>query len=380
MLVTIKNKYTAFATWSVMAMLLVFIQGCDNKKGDETPAFDRQGLNQKTAEFIIIPSYDQYHTALNSFESSVDAFFADATEARLVVVREDLKTLRKDWQYCSFYNFGPALDASLLSFTNIFPVNTGTIETNIANGGYNLSSIATKDQQGLQALGYLFYGESLSNAAIVESYTTGPFAAERKQYVSDILNSMDTSIETVRTGWVTYKDVYGATSKSGTDAGSSLSLLLNEWNKYFEVNLRDAKIGIPVGERTLQQQQPTKVEALYAGYSTELALHAVQAYEDLYLGKSIDGETVTSLDNYVQAISAKTVIDGSDLSKSIKSQFSVIKSALGNVQDPLSEEVETNQSGVKTVFTEMQKLIVFIKSDLTSAMGISISYIDNDGD
>ncbi len=44
------------------------------------------------------------------------------------------------------------------------------------------------------------------------------------------------------------------------------------------------------------------------------------------------------------------------------------------------EEVQTNNQAMKDVYTEMQKAVRLLKVDMTSAMSITITYTDNDGD
>ena len=44
------------------------------------------------------------------------------------------------------------------------------------------------------------------------------------------------------------------------------------------------------------------------------------------------------------------------------------------------QEVVDNNVAMKAVYTELQKAIRMLKVDMTSAMSITITYTDNDGD
>jgi len=46
----------------------------------------------------------------------------------------------------------------------------------------------------------------------------------------------------------------------------------------------------------------------------------------------------------------------------------------------LYEEILSNNQSMIAVFTEMQKVVRMLKVDMTSAMSITITYTDNDGD
>ena len=48
--------------------------------------------------------------------------------------------------------------------------------------------------------------------------------------------------------------------------------------------------------------------------------------------------------------------------------------------DPLSQGVQGNTAPIEAAYNEIQKLVVLLKTDMPSAMGILITYVDNDGD
>jgi hypothetical protein len=53
---------------------------------------------------------------------------------------------------------------------------------------------------------------------------------------------------------------------------------------------------------------------------------------------------------------------------------------VANLNDPLSDKVVTETEACRKVFETLQNLVVLFKTDMTSAMGVSITYADNDGD
>ena len=53
---------------------------------------------------------------------------------------------------------------------------------------------------------------------------------------------------------------------------------------------------------------------------------------------------------------------------------------LGSLNDPLSNEVTTNVSGVATTYQSMQFLVPTIKVDMCAALGVLVTYQDSDGD
>ena len=50
------------------------------------------------------------------------------------------------------------------------------------------------------------------------------------------------------------------------------------------------------------------------------------------------------------------------------------------INDPLSNEILTNKDDVTTCYSKLQELVPLMKVDMTSALGVLITYQDNDGD
>ena len=50
------------------------------------------------------------------------------------------------------------------------------------------------------------------------------------------------------------------------------------------------------------------------------------------------------------------------------------------LSDPLSTNITTNNTAVVAAYTELQKLVVLLKTDMTSSLSILITFGDNDGD
>ena len=111
------------------------------------------------------------------------------------------------------------------------------------------------------------------------------------------------------------------------DAGSSLSLMANAYVEDFDVNLQNYKVGIPIGlyGPSVLPISPTKVEAYYSGFSDQLLIKQVQAFQTIYLG---------GLDDKVAATSA--VNNGQPLNDVIKAELTVLLTKIQALPDPLS--------------------------------------------
>jgi hypothetical protein len=166
----------------------------------------------------------------------------------------------------------------------------------------------------------------------------------------------------------------------GVDVGSSLGKLINAINRYYERDLRDGKVGIPLGVRSLGIAQPERAEALYSGESRALAVAGLVAYENWLLGGAdASAPDAPGLDDYLDAVDAQ--YNGQPLSDEIRAVLAEAQTSLRDgVTLPLNEAVLAEAGAVQNAYTSLQRLLVLIKVDLPSSLGILITYQDNDGD
>jgi hypothetical protein len=64
----------------------------------------------------------------------------------------------------------------------------------------------------------------------------------------------------------------------------------------------------------------------------------------------------------------------------INEQFAVSLTGIKALPPNLYNEIKTNNKAVQDVYTEMQKGVRMLKVDMASALSITITYVDNDGD
>jgi predicted lipoprotein len=290
----------------------------------------------------------------------------------MIALQIAFKDAYSAWEGCSEYQFGPMLDLSLTThFTNSFPTDTAVINSNIAGASYTLDGLANFAAQGFPALDYLLFG--VDNNSALARFTTAPNAAGARNYLAALTGALKTKTAAVANAWSpagsNYLDRFS--KATGVDAGSSLSQLLNAFVQDFDVTLQNYKIGIPIGKygpNTLPIA-PEKVEGYYAGNSVALLIAQLQAIQNIYLG---------GLDKKVAATTATN--NGMPLNDAIKNQINALMAKLQALPDPLSGDIKNDITAVNDTYTEVRKLTVLFKADMSSALGVKISFQDDDGD
>ena len=105
----------------------------------------------------------------------------------------------------------------------------------------------------------------------------------------------------------------------------------------------------------------------------QLLVQQVKALQNLYTGATGYG-----LDDKV--IAAKVLKNGIPLNDVINAEFTAVLAKLNALGDPLSADIVNNITPVNDAYTEVTKLLVLLKVDLSSALGVKISFQDDDGD
>ena len=385
-------------TFLILGVILFFVscqkKGCtdatasnydaDAKKNDNSCVyrnnsidFDKQGLLLNLTENYIIPATSNYKKEVISLDSCVEAFTLQPSIQGLSDLRNIWVNTLLSWQDISFLDFGPADYILLKKQTNVFPADTVLIDGNISSGSWNLEYTNNFDAKGFQALDYLINKRGLTETERL-TFLTG--TQNSIDYLNAITDDLLNNINYVCDDWATYKDEFKNDFET-TSQGSSISILINAMCLHYEFYIRRGKIGLPLGvfNGFSQLEMPELVECYHYGSSLPFAIRSVES-----LQKYINGIHYSSsqngigLDDYMNFVNASS--NSENLSAVVNSQIDDIVIKLNNLNDPFSSELLNNKTQVQTTYESMQNLVPYVKVDMTSALGVLITYADNDGD
>jgi len=363
--------------------IIVFAVGCsgdgDGGDGNTTDTFDRAAMLTNWADNIIIPAYNNYQAKVNALSASASDFNAEPTEANLVTLRESWLQAYKAYQHVAMFEIGKADELKLLSYANTYPADAAHINSNIANGTYNLSLYDEFPSQGFPGLDYILNGLANNDADIVAFYSTNTNAAHYKQYLTDLTTRLKTVADAVLTDWTSgYRDTFIA--GTGTSVNSAVNVMTNNFVKHLEKDVRTPKIDIPAGVLSNGLTYPDKVEAYYKNnVSKELLNEAITASKNFFNGKHFTSETTgPSLKNYLDAVNA--VRDGQKLSDIINNQYTTVLNTIGALNNSFSQQITTDNTKMVAAHDALQKNVVYIKNDMLQAINMQPDYVDGDGD
>ncbi len=375
-----RHLKTIFALF--IATLLSSCGGSDNP-GPTDNNLDREPILIHWVDNIIKPSYDNFKTDLDVMASATSTFSSTPDESNLVALRTAWVNAYTEWQNVELFEFGPADRYSLRSYFNIYPADVVGINTNINDPSLSLEVPSAYTRQGFPALDYLINGTGENDAAIVAYYTDVTEGAKRTAYLQRLVERMSTLLANVINDWNgTDRDTF--ISNTGLDIGSSMGKVVNAYVLYFERYLRSGKIAIPSGSMIsgIGTPLPEKVEAYYKGdISKALAKSAHNAAVNFFNGVNVaNGEEGPSFKSYLDALEAKDQTTGTLLSTIINNQFDVVSTHLDGLDASFIQQISMDNPAMYDTYIEMQKAVVMLKIDMSSAMSITITYTDNDGD
>ncbi|XOV66591.1 MAG: imelysin family protein [Fluviicola sp.] len=325
---------------------------------DPTPEFDKASLLVNVADNQIIPALDDFDGKIGTLETEYLAFQANPNSTTFETVRNSWKDAYISWQTIKIYDFGPVRDYALKGATGTFPTDTAKINNNIAAGSYNLGTAGNVDAIGLPSLDYLLYRN--------DALGTLTNDANAMQYGLDVIQKMKTEVAAVKSQWSSFRATF--ITSTGTETTSSFSEFVNEFNRDYEL-AKNAKVGIPIGKQSLDIALPEYIEARYSGISFDLLEASITALKNAYTGG-----TGVGFDDYLLHL------DRSELNNTINANFDGVLAKIDTFNGTLEEETTNNWSEMDDLYTLLQGQVVYLKTDMTSAFGVLITYQDNDGD
>jgi hypothetical protein len=306
-----------------------------------------------------------------------EVFTSQPSEQGLSDLRNLWLNTTLSWQDVALFDFGAANYILLKAQTNAYPADSVLIENNIIAGTWNLDYSDNYDAKGLQGLDYLLNKRGLTESEKV-IFLTGTQNA--KDYLNALTDDLLNNINYVHDGWSNDVTDFINDYESNSD-GSSISTLVNAMCLHYEFYVRRGKVGLPLGvfNAFSQTEMPEIVECYHYGQSLPFAKRAIESLKKYINGVNYSTlENGIGLDDYMDFVGATA--NNENLSTVINSQIDEILSQLNNLNDPFSSEILNNKPQVQTTYETMQNLVPYIKVDMTSALGVLITYADNDGD
>jgi len=359
----------------ILGIFLATGMGCKPKTKENKPAanFDRQLMLSQLADGYILPYSNSFSIASDSLNWAAQNYASNSSSSNLALLQNQwVKTYDA---FLSVYslNFGPGekpIVGTLAENVGIWPVNKNRIEEKVAMSLTDFSQDFERDTRGLLALDYLLF-DSIS----ITKFTIGADTLKRRTYLLALTNHVKTWANDLSSGWIGYRNAF--VNNNGKDAGSSISMFYNTFLLGYEV-LKNYKIALPAGKRVGQTQiEPSLVEAYYSQQSLHFLQTHLTAITHLWFNISSQGANQSGFDDWLSSLS-----DGPPLKTQTETQFIALSQKVQDLQIglPLSNRLQQDPACLDNLYATCQQTTRLLKSDLSSLIGIAITYTSGDGD
>lgn len=359
-------------TWLFLVVGGFALAGCADD-GQSTPdTYDRKAMLTDLADRSIFPAYAVLEQQALLLESMVEEFTADPATPSLLNCRTAWMNVSEAWQDARAFDFGPAegLFGNLSENLGTYPASVAKIEQFIEAQDTTLSGF-DRDARGIYGAEYLLFDGTPD--AVVAAFAEAPY---RRAYLRSVVRNLKQQVTQVHTAWASgYREEF--ISRNGTDPGSGTSMLFNNMVRSFE-QLKNYALGLPLGKIAGQSgPEPTKVEGYYSGRSIILARRHYDAVMRIWNGQALNVEEIRGFRSYLES-----VVGGTPLIEQTLQQDAAIRLAFEQLDDAevMSELITSDPGRLELLHTECLKMTRFLKSDLSSLLGIAITYSSGDGD
>lgn len=342
----------------------LLLTSCKDKTEDDEQLESFANLLIRTEADIIAPVLTDFETACLEMHDASSLFEVDPSLSNLSNLKQKFIAAYKSWQHVSQFRFGPATEFDIHGKCNTFPSDYIQIEYAISNG---TTSGLTNAVVGFPAIDYLLF--HFSDDELLQQFAN----QTRMDYLVARTYEISTLATQYKGSWSTgYRSTFIAAD--GPSVTGGLSLLVNGWIVDYE-QIKREKVALPLGLLTLGIPLPEKVEAYHSGESLTLIHEQLNAVQEVF--NNSNGYGLSDLLDDREAWHNPTNML---LSEQINIQLDEARVALTAIEGPLSEAIETQPAVVENAYTELQQVVVLLKTDMISALGISITSNDNDGD
>ncbi len=358
------KKFKRFASLILAFGFLSLLAFSCKKETDDAVEdnFQKGTLMENVANNIILVEYNSLDQKLAAFQTAYQTFIANQNQSNFDLTKQTWFDAYLQWEKSLMFEFGPAMSEVLKSSLGTFPTDSATIVNNINSGSFDLDAVSNFKAQGLPAFDFL-----LHRANAMSYFSNNAYA----EYGTTLITKLRAHLTSVISQW---NSGYASTFKTstGTETTAAFSLYVNQFCKSYE-ELKWTKIGIPIGNQ-IGTPQPDYIEAKHAKQAFPLMIENMKALHRLFKGDKGTGETGVGFDDYLIALEKQELVD------QINGSFTSIITDMEAFENDFETELNNNPEALQNLFNKIQALTVYLKTDMTSAFSVLISYQDNDGD
>jgi predicted lipoprotein len=358
---------------SIGAALLAALgaAGCASKGAPDTR---RELLESWTTE-LIVPLYADFEVRSQALEMSLDQLCTALSPGALDAAHGAWSDAREPLKRAEVFAFGPYSRPEFRIGPKIdsWPARPAEIEELLASdSAVDPATVAELGvwQKGMPAIEYLIYPPDASALTTLSE-------PRRCEYLRSLAAELVSRAHELHLAWAPEGQNFadqvsgaGRTSTAFRSLSDAFSEIVNRIGFLVE-NVRSDKLGAPLGEATGGTADPNVAESRFSGRSILDILDNLAGIEVLYFGDP--ARNLPGVTRYV-------VERGQNFDDRVTSAIAAARSALQALDAPLTQAVTSEPERVRDASARLGELQTLFQVDVIGALGLSLSFNDNDGD
>jgi uncharacterized protein len=349
-----------------MGAVCLVLAGTIGCGGKDAP--DRSTIVSALADQVAVPAYTQFAQLADRLRDSTSALCTAPSQSAVDDARAALADARASWRRSEAVWVGPVMDRRSWSLID-WPVVPHDIESMLADttiGPLDADYLSTSigaPLRGLGAIEHLLFTDG--------DGTVDALADDRRcQYLDGLSNVVADEADTILLLWTTgdgqsgpYRNEFAGATDQMT-ATDSIDALVNSMLSRLEGSV-NRELGKALGAGTGSIDVSGIIEGP-GGFGVADQAARADGIRSVLLGP--DGTTGLS-----------PLLD-TELRTRLTSQFDALHAALGAIDPPLVDALTSQTAAVQAAHDAYADLRVTVATELVSALGVTVSFSDADGD
>lgn len=333
-----------------------------------TPAgpVSKQAALDSVARTVLLPAYADLSARAADLWRAAESLRTAPALTSLRQTQQAWRATLLAWRRTQSFAHGPVDSLGVYARIQFWPSRRQSIDRVLkANRPFDdryLQELGA-NAVGLSALEVLLFDVRETDAARVKAFS-GPSGDRRRRYLAALTGELTKQTRHVEQAW---RGAGGYAAGFGAGGQQNLNLLVNDILGAIEAGAQ-GRLQTVIDKRHQQQFAFDLVEGGLSGTSQDgllALLTGVQA--------SFTGQAGLGLDDYLKQINPGTA-------RRVEAQFQLSIAAVRAIGMPLERGIEAREVLVRQAHEACRQLEVLVKSEVASALGVTLTFRSTDGD
>lgn len=352
-------------------IILAIFAGCQKEEETHSSEWLLPLVNTQ-----ILPAQEGFAQAAARLSSTAHQFAQQPDSQNWTAAKQAWKETQLAWNRCEIFNWGEIADRYLHARVANWPTDITELDSWVASADtLSSNSLSTKGSHlvGLHAAEYLLFGPDTLQAFHL---LTNDSLASRRRILLDLLaQDIDLRAAQMNYVWQPSGEDFGRfwAKSSGTGISDPMNQVVNAMAGAAEDWLHK-KVGDPLGKYEFGQIKPEWVEGFYAGTSRQSLVVCLDAWKGCFGGETGSAQLAIPTERSGFRPGGVPLVD------LIQIHLANLQMKLAANPQDFAQTLQQSPQEMEQYYEYLRNWIVLLKVDWASALNITLTLSDNDGD